>query len=479
MAARLALLHRWLGLLLSWLLLWVVLSGTLSLYRAELDQWQHPALWDQPALSSWDASLSTQSALLHLATHAPDARQWYLQLPTERQPYFTLHWQPAVAKAVPAVGSSRSVLYRQWLTADGRTELSSPEPVSAGDHRNELGGLFFHLHYGLLSSFGQSSRTVVAYLALLWLFVSCIGLCSLRPAFQQWWRHRRASLNSLQRHQLLGVLSLPFVIVFAATGWLMSMLQVQPAAIQSLYPQSVSPFYQELFPLPASPSSSMVATVEPAMVEAHWARLLQQLPALMATASHQWQGLSVGKITVQQPLQPEMQLNLQSSATDRVYNMPDLQSYQLQMLQTDPVLATELVWQQLPHVHSPAQQGWAAQQRNFWYGVHQALFVEQGWRGLLFVLGVFSAAVIWFGVSAWLRRYRAAFWSPWVKLSFMMIPVGMVLLLAVVPLLALNWPALLHALSLTHWLMICLAAALFLLVIVKYFLILFFRVVLL
>ncbi len=440
---RFARVHLLLALVISWLLWWVLLSGTLSFYRAELDRWQHPVLAAQqgplPA-----AELSTQQALNYLAHHAPTATQWYLQLPTDRQPYVTVHWQlPASLQSQPGGRFRSGPFYQQWLSADGRTPLAPPLQVKAGDHRHQLGGLFFQLHYSLLQVAGPYSRSVVAYLALLWLLLSLTGLYSLRGRFHQLWRWRLAGLPSAQRqrlrHQQWALLSLPFVLVFAATGWLTQILSENPAPLQQLYPQSSGEFYQQVFPQPTLTAARRVQVDASSGTTPHDPQHLSNtVPALMHEASASWQGKRVGKLQVQQPLQANMQLILQSSAQDRVGNRPDSQYFVLRP-QTDAT--TALSWQQLP-ITTTSHTLPAAQLRDDGYGLHQSLFWGQTMRLLLFVSGLAASWMLWLGVRSWLQRQRARYWPLCIRSAFLAVPAAMLLLCLLVPL-ATRWmPAL-------------------------------------
>jgi uncharacterized iron-regulated membrane protein len=450
---RLARVHLLLALVISWLLWWVLLSGSLSFYRAELDRWQHPALaMPQGPLPA--AELSAQQGLRYLATQAPTATQWYLQLPTERQPYLTVHWQlPASPQTQGSGGRFRSgPFYQQWLSADGQVALAPPQQVKAGDHRHQLGGLFFQLHYSLLQAAGPYSRSVVAYLALLWLLLSLTGLYSLRGRFGQLWRWRLTGLPSAQRqrlrHQQWALVSLPFVLVFAATGWLTQILSENPAPLQQLYPQGSAEFYQQLFPQPTRPAdvapqahvlrADATELTTQSEQQLYQQLLLDAVPRLMQQATVSWQGKRVGKLNLNQPLQPQMQLTLQSAAQDRIGNMPDSQ-YFIPRHQAETAVA--LSWQQLP-VTTTSHTLPAAQLRDDGYGLHQSLFWGQTMRLLLFISGLAASWMLWLGVRSWLQRQRAPYWPLWIRCGFLAVPAAMLLLCLLVPL-ATRWmPAL-------------------------------------
>lgn len=450
---RLARVHLLLALALGWLLWWVLLSGSLSFYRAELDTWQHPEL-AAPQGPLPAAEFSAQQALRYLAQQAPTATQWYLQLPSERQPYLTLHWQlPAAASPSEHAGRFRSgPFYQQMLSADGSVALTAPLAVKAGDHRHQLGGLFFQLHYSLLQLVGPYSRSLVAYLALLWLLLSLTGLYSLRGRFGALWQWRLSDRvawrNKQRRHQQLAVLTLPFALLFAATGWLTQILSENPAPLQQLYPQGSAEFYQQLFPQPQRFAAEASQTALSLTAAQRQQLLLAALPTLMRQASLDWQGKRVGKLNLHQPLQAEMQLTLQSAAADRIGNKPDSQSF---MLRSIAGQGSAPQWQQLP-VASHASQLPAAQSRDFWYGVHQSLFWGQTLRLLLLLCGLATCWMLWLGLRSWLQRQAGFYLPALLGSAFLAVPTAMLLLLLWVPLAARLMPRLLAMCSLPLWL---------------------------
>jgi len=86
---RLKHLHILVGLLTGWILLLVILSGSLSFYRAELDNLQLFKFAAAPDFTSEATAQSAALAQTFLVQHAPMATQWYIELPQPRRPYLT------------------------------------------------------------------------------------------------------------------------------------------------------------------------------------------------------------------------------------------------------------------------------------------------------------------------------------------------------------------------------------------------------
>jgi uncharacterized iron-regulated membrane protein len=422
---RLKQLHLLLGLVVGWLLLLIIFTGSLSFYRAELDNLQlfklASATQAVTDTSRQQVRFASSAALAQtfLAQQAPTASQWYIELPQQRKPYLTLHWlQPS------ASGQGVSQLYQQLLHASSGQPLTAALPIKFGATDHQLGGLFFQLHYNVLQLFGPVSRSLVAYLALLWLLLSIAGLLSLRGRWRTLWRFSPSPANPettrTLRHNQLAVLTLPFALLFASSGWLTQMFSENSAPQRQLYPGNPYQFYAELFP-PAQPFAGARQN-DPAP--------LPDLAALVVTAEQQL-ALPVGKISVTLPGTGQSTVLLSGSAAAQVSNH----------LPSSLFGIVDATWQQLPEADSGtrgplqsvlnssaenASQTAIAQIRSTWYGLHQSLYASSWLRLVLFVSGMLCCWMIWLGLRSWLQRQSAAFWRQ------IMLPITAVTSLALV-----------------------------------------------
>jgi len=418
---RLKQLHLLVGLLVGWLLLLIIFSGSLSFYRAELDNIQLFKFAGAPefsATTATSAARSTSAALAQtfLAQQAPKASQWYIELPQPRRPYLTLHWlQPAE--------DGNSQLYQQLLDAKTGTPITEALPIKFGATDHQLGGLFFQLHYNLLQLFGPISRSLVAYLALLWLLLSIAGLLSLRGRWRSLWQIKPAPSNPettrTLRHNQLAVLTLPFALLFASSGWLTQMFSDNSAPQRQLYPDNPYQFYAELFPQTQPFAGARQADPAP----------LPDLAALVATAEQQL-AQPVGKISLTMPGTAQSTVLLSGSAAAQVSNqLPHL----LFRFDTSD-------WQQYQQ-HSPAEAVTVAASlspiayiRSVWYGLHQSLYAASWLRFGLFLSGMVCCWMIWLGLRSWLQRQPTVFWRrtvlPVTAVVFTSFAVGCALLIA-------------------------------------------------
>ena len=439
---RLKHLHVLVGLFTGWLLLLVIFSGSLSFYRAELDNIQ---LFKFAAAPEFTAAATAPSAALaqtFLAQHAPMATQWYIELPQARRPYLTLHWlQPA------ATGQGNAQLYQQLLDAESGKPLTAALPIQFGATDHQLGGLFFQLHYNLLQLFGPISRSVVAYLALLWLLLSIAGLLSLRGRWRTLWQIKPSGLPAetarTLRHNQLALLTLPFALLFASSGWLTQMFSDNPAPQRQLYPDQPYQFYAELFP----PAQPFAGARQGAPVP---------LPDLAAqvVAAEQQLALPVGKIGLTLPGTAQSTVLLSGSAAAQISNqLPNV------LFRFDASGWQQVVLDQdIAELGAAASLSSIAQIRSVWYGLHQSLYAASWLRFGLFLSGILCCWMIWLGLRSWLQRQPALIWQRWVlsltTIGVMSLVLGSVLLV----LLQLVPTALLFGLPLSQQLLVLMLA---------------------
>ena len=394
---RLKHLHLLVGLFSGWLLLLIILSGSLSFYRAELDNLQ---LFKFAAMPEFTAAATARSASLaqtFLAQHAPTATQWYIELPQPRKPYLTLHWLQAALVEQGANGAGQAQLYQQLLDADSGEPLTPALPIKFGATDHQLGGFFFQLHYNLLQIFGPFSRSLVAYLALLWLLLSFAGLLSLRGRWRTLWQIKPSGLHPetarTLRHNQLALFTLPFALLFASSGWLTQMFSDNPAPQRQLYPEQPYQFFAEFFP-PAQPFAGMRQD-DPAP--------LPDLAALVIAAEQQF-GQPVGKMSLTLPGTAQGTVLITGSAAAQVSNHLPHALFIFEKSQ----------WQQQRMVSTSTSLTPIAQSRSVWYGLHQSLYASPGLRFGLFLFGILCCWMIWLGLRSGLQRPSALIWQRWV-----------------------------------------------------------------
>ena len=191
LARRQKSLHALAGAVLLPLAVIVSWSGTLSLYRAELDLALTPALAPARAVEMAPAQ-QLELALQWQQQQAPTAAQLYVEFASARKPYLTLHLQQP--------GSW--TLTRHWLqlpTDSAQTSLTAlgePLELKPGNSRHSIGELFFSLHYQLAGLLKRAAQPLLIGLSIAVLALTLSGLYLL------WQRWRQAGTTQLFSHVL-------------------------------------------------------------------------------------------------------------------------------------------------------------------------------------------------------------------------------------------------------------------------------------
>lgn len=205
--------HTWVGLVAGLALFVAFYAGAITLFHHDVPLWQSPHAIDAPPQSLDDAQRLLDGVL-------------------ERHPAARTH----VGMTFPGMETPTSVAYWQdaqgtWLFAwDGQLE-GSPTPPQAG-----LAELVNELHYSLgLPVAGTYLMGVVSLLYGVALLSGLVihlphlfrDLFALRPGrnLKQLWQ---------DAHNVIGVLSLPFHLMFAVTGALLCLVFLQMAALNPL-----------------------------------------------------------------------------------------------------------------------------------------------------------------------------------------------------------------------------------------------------
>lgn len=233
-------LHTWGGLLFGWLLFVVMLTGTLLLFRPEIDRWMRPEL----AAVSPPAAVAATAAQRYLERHAAGAGGWTIHLPSERAPYLEVQW--------PAGGT---VATRFLDPATG--EAIAVRDTEAGDF---LLHLHFELHGGRLGMWIVGATGIAALVALV------SGIVVHRRIFKDFFTLRpRASPHRawLDAHNAMGVLTLPFQLMIAYTGVALFFYIYMPAGFAPLFGGSPDRFFEAVFPGPSRPAAGEAAPLLP------------------------------------------------------------------------------------------------------------------------------------------------------------------------------------------------------------------------
>ncbi|WP_059413073.1 PepSY-associated TM helix domain-containing protein [Cupriavidus basilensis] len=211
-------LHTWVGLMAGWALFIAFFAGAITVFHEELHTWQSPdrALADRPAAQGADPAALDHFMRALVAAHPRSAESAYVTLPTVHEPEFTAY----------------------WLDQDGNWQTSSSGKLEAGRNtpgdtsldaaHGELAAFIDSLHYTLgvpvAGNYFMGAVSVLYGLALvsgvlLHLPRLKADLFAVRPGrnLKRFW---------MDAHNVIGLFSLPFHLVFAITGAVLCLAMV-------------------------------------------------------------------------------------------------------------------------------------------------------------------------------------------------------------------------------------------------------------
>lgn len=260
-------LHTWVGLLLGWLLYAVFLTGTLSFFQQEISFWmtpeQHAALPDDN---------SAQRAMERLQQVAPDAANWGIKLPSERDPSLQVQWFEQ-GERVGRRGGQR-------LTLDP----ANGEPLQTRDTRG--GSFLYRFHFELYGMPRVVARWIVCIATLLMLIAIVSGVVTHKKIFKDFFtfRPRKGQRSWLDAHNATAVLALPFHFMITYSGLLLFMFMLMPWGVETAYKGDFQAYFNEAggrggrgTPGVASPGSTAPQPAE-----------LTEIAPLLAQARQQW-----------------------------------------------------------------------------------------------------------------------------------------------------------------------------------------------
>ncbi|WP_368311656.1 PepSY-associated TM helix domain-containing protein [Luteibacter sp. CQ10] len=207
--------HTWTGLLAGFALFVAFYAGALTMFHDEIDTWALPT-----AKAAHDETMQRAARMLDgiVAAH-PAARE-----------------QVGVTYPAPKAPSQQVTAY--WLDSDGwKTQtLAQGTPHDAEDHEHGLADFVYELHYDLgIPEIGIYLMGIVSVIYGLALLTGLLihlphlvrDLFALRPGhnLKRLWQ---------DAHNVIGILSLPFHIVFAVTGALLCLTTVALLAFNTV-----------------------------------------------------------------------------------------------------------------------------------------------------------------------------------------------------------------------------------------------------
>jgi len=194
-------LHTWSGLVVGWVLYFIFVTGTVGYFYVEIDRWMRPEL--PLAVASASLEQSAEKADLFLREEAADAGYWRVNLPVGRQSQqLDVAWGSGDSAYVGQAGQ------RTYVPAQGVfTEPITPRATQGG---YGLYRMHWKLHYlpQMLGVF------VVGFCTMMLLVALITGVIAHKRIFADFFTFRpgKGQRSWLDFHNLMGVLSLPFML---------------------------------------------------------------------------------------------------------------------------------------------------------------------------------------------------------------------------------------------------------------------------
>lgn len=256
--------HTWVGLIAGFALFIAFYAGAITVFSHELLEWDHFEQWQRPHDSIADADALIAAAL----QKHPRARDGFnLQLPGDHGPRLVMYWYERLPDDKFAAHEYR------W----------SRDRLDESIDQSHLAQFIDRLHYtaGLPNPWGMYS---FGFVCILYGVALVTGIIMYAPGFLRDLFALRIGKN-LKRlwqdaHNVIGVLSLPFHVIFAWSGAVLSIGTLLLAPFQLLV------FDSKLLPLIESDleivSAAPAANVETSMLPTQklLARARQALPDL-------------------------------------------------------------------------------------------------------------------------------------------------------------------------------------------------------
>ncbi|WOT04178.1 PepSY-associated TM helix domain-containing protein [Shewanella youngdeokensis] len=282
-------LHKYVGLLVCWVLLLIFFAGTLSYYRDDINLWTKPEL-HKDVIQDYDADqvqTTLSKAQLYLNEHASDSSQWQVNFPTDSKPYLSYAWQlksepgqgrgrgqaPAPTEQAQQRGQGRGQAEQAQQRGQGRGQAEQAQAKAkaqggGGGHRHfrfaehivqqdtvitevreSRGGNFFYkLHFKLYYLPGMLGILVVGFCTMFMLVAIVSGVFIHRRIFKDFFSFRRnkASRAWLDAHNVSSVLALPYHLMITYTGLVTVMAFYMPWGVITALDGNTNEFRAQL-----------------------------------------------------------------------------------------------------------------------------------------------------------------------------------------------------------------------------------------
>jgi uncharacterized iron-regulated membrane protein len=201
--------HAWVGLVISTILFIIFFAGSISLFRDDINAWElnpHYAVNEQSETLSFDSVISTVTKAYNINTHG----YFILFMPSAEQPLANLYFEEEIS-------ADKHVAQHLILAPDGK--------VIGHGNGSSWGDFLYELHYDLhIPEVGLYFVGIVS----LFFFVALLSgvVIHWRKIISKFFQYRKDGKKDklLDAHNLIGVMGLPFHIMYAFSGLVFNLL---------------------------------------------------------------------------------------------------------------------------------------------------------------------------------------------------------------------------------------------------------------
>ncbi|MHA7680064.1 PepSY-associated TM helix domain-containing protein [Cupriavidus sp. PET2-C1] len=203
-------LHTWVGLMAGWALFIAFFAGAITVFHEELHAWQSPqrTAAHSPATQPANPAALDRFMQALVAAHPTSAASAYVTLPTEHEPGFTAYWQGQAGEWHITTSA---------MIDGGKT---TPKDIALDAAPEELAAFINSLHYtlGVPVAGGYFMGVIAVLYGLALVSGVLLHLPRLKPDLFAIRPGRNLKRFWMDAHNVVGLFSLPFHLVFAITG---------------------------------------------------------------------------------------------------------------------------------------------------------------------------------------------------------------------------------------------------------------------
>lgn len=232
-------LHTWIGLLPSWILYFMFITGTAGYFNTEITQWMQPEIPFAGESASQSEMLA--SAEQRLKTVGAKADEWYIGFPDGRNQFLRIEWEGHLSDAekekLSDEGFTEKEIEEKEEALEGEEKLypKSGLPIEYADGVTEAretggGNKLYVMHYALYYLPTTFARYLVIFCTLFMLTALVTGVVVHKKIFKDFFTFRpgKKQRSWLDSHNLFSVLSLPFQFMITYSGLLFFLSNIMP-----------------------------------------------------------------------------------------------------------------------------------------------------------------------------------------------------------------------------------------------------------